>query len=90
VNRPWIGHKFEARCLDCGQTGDVSVFGMDLGGRPAAAREERNQWMHDNHAATGHIMFEMVNSQYHRVELLVPRQARLLDESEILRRELEP
>lgn len=88
--QPWIGHKFEARCEICGDGFSDFVFGMNIGGRAGEKRFERNQWATDHCTATGHELFEIVNSQYHKVELLVPDQPTLQAGLEGSRRELRP
>jgi hypothetical protein len=87
--QPWIGHKFEAKCSVCGDGFDDFVFGMNIGNRVSDCRFRRNDWVNDHCAATGHKLFEIVNSQYHRLELLAPTQATLGAELQGSRKELE-
>lgn len=66
------GAKFVANCLQCDQGFDDWAFGLGIGNRIDPLRVQRNQWMNDHAIATGHKLFEYSDTEYRRVELLVP------------------
>lgn len=73
------GAKFAANCLQCSEAFDDFVLGLGIGNRIGPLREQRNQWMNDHATATGHLAFEYADTEYRRVELLVPAVERGLN-----------